>query len=147
AREYGIQGFCYYHYWFHGKRLLERPFNEVLASGRPDFPFCLCWANENWTRTWDGQQDQVLMAQHYSEEDDRAHIRWLAAAFRDRRYITVEGKPLFLVYRANTLPDPVRTTSLWREEARKLGVAGLYLCRVESFADERGEPGALGFDA
>ena len=80
AREYGIHGFCYYHYWFHGKHLLELPFNEVLASGQPDFPFCLCWANESWTRTWDGQVRQRLIAQKYSVEDDRAHMRWLIPA-------------------------------------------------------------------
>src|SRR5205807_809868 len=103
-RQYGIHGFCYHHYWFHGRRILERPFDEVLASGQPDFPFCLSWANENWTRTWDGLDDQVLLAQTYSEEDDRAHIRWLCTAFRDERYIRVHGKPLFLVYRAASLP-------------------------------------------
>ncbi|HTV49697.1 MAG TPA: glycoside hydrolase family 99-like domain-containing protein, partial [Steroidobacteraceae bacterium] len=75
ARKYGIHGFCYYHYWFNGKRLLERPFAEVLSSGRPDFPFCLCWANENWTRRWDGQDSEVLIAQDYSPEADRAMIR------------------------------------------------------------------------
>src|SRR5262249_16671441 len=78
AREYGIHGFCYYHYWFKGKRLLERPFAEVLVSGKPDFPFCLCWANENWTRRWDGHDEEILVAQEYCEEDDKEHIRWLA---------------------------------------------------------------------
>src|SRR5207237_8368321 len=89
ARQYRLHGFCYHHYWFHGRRILERPFDEVLASGQPDFPFCLSWANENWTRTWDGLDHQVLLAQTYSEEDDRAHIRWLCASFRDERYIHV----------------------------------------------------------
>jgi len=147
ARAYGIHGYCYYHYWFHGRRLLERPFAEVLASGQPDFPFCLCWANENWTRAWDGQTRHMLMEQSYSEEDDANHLRWLATAFRDPRYIRVEGKPLFLVYRTLGLPSPLRTATRWREEARKLGVGELFLCRVESFPDERGDPGALGFDA
>jgi len=74
AREYGIYGFCYYHYWFGGKRLLDRPFNEVLASGKPDFPFFFCWANENWTRVWDGQANYILIGQQYSEEDDRLNF-------------------------------------------------------------------------
>ncbi|MGQ9646093.1 MAG: glycoside hydrolase family 99-like domain-containing protein [Thermodesulfobacteriota bacterium] len=147
AREYGFYGFCYYHYWFNGKLLLERPLYEVLKSGEPDFPFCLCWANENWTRVWDGGEDHILMEQKYSEEDDRHHIRYLCDLFRDRRYIRINGNPLFLVYRANRLPDPLRTTTLWREEARKMGIGELYLCRVESFPDERVEPGPIGFDA
>ena len=147
AREYGIYGFCYYHYWFNGKRLLERPFNEVLKTEKPDFPFCLCWANENWTRAWDGQEKHTLIKQNYCEEDDRQHIRWLVKAFRDPRYIRIEGKPLFLVYRANKIPNPLVTTSIWRDEARKLGVGELFLCRVESFPDEHDDPTQLGFDA
>jgi lipopolysaccharide biosynthesis protein len=148
ARQYGIHGFCYHHYWFHGRRILERPFDEVLTSGHPDFPFCLSWANENWTRTWDGLDDEVLLGQSYSEQDDRAHIRWLCNAFRDERYIRVNGKPLFLVYRAASLPDARRTTNLWREEAARLGAGELFLVRVESnFAGERGDPRPLGFDA
>jgi lipopolysaccharide biosynthesis protein len=114
AREYGIHGFCYYHYWFNGKRLLERPFNDVLASGKPDFPFCLCWANENWTKRWDGQDQEILAEQVYGEESDRLHMQWLAQAFQDPRYIRVEGKPLFLVYRAMNIPDPKKTSQIWR---------------------------------
>jgi hypothetical protein len=147
AREYGINGFCYYHYWFNGKRLLERPFNEVLASGEPDFPFCLCWANENWTRRWDGHDEQVLLEQHYCDEDDRKHVRWLVRAFRDERYIRVEGKPLFLVYRAHKIPDALRTTSVWRDEARRMGIGELFLCAVEGCAEDRGDPTRGGFDA
>src|SRR5581483_10679407 len=147
AREYGIHGFCYYHYWFQGRRLLDRPFQEVLSSGTPDFPFCLCWANEEWTRAWDGRSGQVLIEQHYSEEDDRRHLRWLAQAFADRRYIRVCGKPLFAVYRASKLPDAPRTIATWREEAQRLGIGELFVCRVESFSSERGDPRALGFDA
>jgi hypothetical protein len=147
AREYGISGFCYYHYWFKGRRLLERPFTEVLASGEPDFPFCLCWANENWTRRWDGHDEEILVEQEYCEEDDKEHIRWLVGAFRDERYIRVDDKPLFLVYRANELPDPVRTAAVWREEARRRGVGDIFLCRVESFAGERDDPARIGFDA
>ena len=147
AREYGIYGFCYYHYWFSGTRLLGYPFDQVLASGKPDFPFCLCWANEPWTRAWDGRSGNVLMAQSYSEEDDLNHIRWLATAFRDPRYIRIGGKPLLLVYRANQLPSALRTTTIWREEARRLGVGELFLGRVESFPDEFSDPHEKGFDA
>ncbi|MBD2305771.1 glycoside hydrolase family 99-like domain-containing protein [Chroococcidiopsis sp. FACHB-1243] len=147
AKEYGIYGFCYYHYWFNGKRLLERPFNYVLNSGKPDFPFCLCWANENWTRRWDGKEQNLLFKQVYSEEDDRLHMQWLAKAFSDRRYIKVDNKPLFLVYRATKLPNPKQTVKIWREEAKRLGVGEIFLCRVESFANEREDPGLIGFDA
>ena len=147
AKAYGIYGFCYYHYWFGGKLLLERPLQEMLKSGEPDFPFCLCWANENWTRTWDGGDQHILIAQNYSEEDDLRHIRHLSKIFTDPRYIRIHEKPLFLVYRANLLPNPQKTTTLWREEARRLGVGELYICRVESFADEHADPEKLGFDA
>lgn len=147
AKEYGIYGFCYYHYWFNGKLLLERPLEEVLRTGEPDFPFCICWANENWTRRWDGGDDQILMKQIYSDEDDLEHIRYLCTFFKDPRYIRTNGKPLFLVYRANLLPDPKRSTEIWREEAYRQGVGEIFLCRVESFPDEHGDPRELGFDA
>jgi lipopolysaccharide biosynthesis protein len=146
AAEYGIYGFCYYHYWFNGRRLLERPVNEIWKSGEPDFPFCLCWANENWTRRWDGQNHSVLMEQHYTSEDDLAHIRELIPIMQDRRYIRVMDRPLIAVYRASELPEPQRTTELWRREAERAGLKGLFLVRVSSFDQERQDPRALGFD-
>ena len=106
AREAGIEGFCYYHYWFgNGKQLLERPFNEVLASGKPDFPFCICWANHNWTnKTWvkgkSTRRDSTIAKMEYSYDDHIAHFQALLPAFRDRRYITVEGKILFSIFSA-----------------------------------------------
>lgn len=146
AQANGIDGFVYYHYWFNGRRILERPFDEVLASGRPNFPFCLCWANENWTRVWDGGEKHVLLEQRYSAEDDRAHLESLLPAFRDPRYIRVAGRPLFLVYRTELLPDPAATAQRWRDVARKAGLGELYLARVEGF--ERGiDPQRIGFDA
>lgn len=147
ATAHGIDAFCYYHYWFSGRRLLEAPFARVLASPRTVHPFCLCWANENWSRRWDGGRGEVLVEQTYSEEDDREHGRWLAAVFADPRYLRVDGRPLFLVYRALHHPDIARATALWREEARRAGVGDLFLCRMESFAEERGDPAPLGFDA
>jgi lipopolysaccharide biosynthesis protein len=147
ARNYGIHGFCYYHYWFNGKRLLHRPIDEVLASQKPDFPFCLCWANENWTRAWDGQANQLLIGQNYSPEDDRMHIRWLLKLFQDERYVCVDGRPLFLVYRIGHLPHPRQTAAIWREEAYKAGLGDLFLCKVESFEDGRTQPADMGFDA
>ena len=147
AKGYGIHGFCYYHYWFHGRRFLERPFNEVLATGRPEFPFCLCWANENWTRRWDGAASHILVRQTYSQQDDLDHIRWLLRAFEDHRYIRVEGKPLFLVYRGGDLPSARRTADSWREEARKAGIGDIFLCTVQSHSrTSRIDPTLLGFD-
>ncbi|MEA2900171.1 MAG: hypothetical protein QOH36_58 [Actinomycetota bacterium] len=147
ARGHGIDGFCYYHYWFGGRRLLERPFQEVLRSGSPDLPFCLCWANENWTRVWNGKEDQVLLRQEYSDDDDLAHVRWLAEAFADPRYLRVDGRPVFLVYRASRLPDSRRTTDRWRAEAVRLGVGEPYLCAVQALPTDRVDPAIHGFDA
>ena len=149
AASYGIDAFCYYHYWFEGKRLLETPFQAVLDSGTPAFPFCLCWANEPWTRRYDGRRRHVLMPQTYSDRDDLDHIRWLSRAFLDERYLRVDGKALFLVYRGGHLPSASRTIETWRAEARKLGVGELLVCSVESnFRWERaGDPGRRGFDA
>ncbi len=147
AAAHGVDAFCYYHYWFSGRRLLEAPFARVLASPRTTLPFCLCWANENWSRRWDGGGGEVLVEQTYSEEDDREHGRWLAAVFADPRYLRVDGRPLFLVYRALHHPDIASATAIWREEARRAGVGDVFLCRMESFAEERGDPTKLGFDA
>jgi len=146
ARSYGITGFCYYHYWFSGKRLLERPFAEVLESGKPDFPFCLCWANEPWSRRWDGRENEVLQPQSYSEEDDHRHIDALLPALLDERAITVDGKPLFLVYQGRELPDPARTIEIWQEAAQTAGLAGIHLVSVETGWDEGWDASQVGFD-
>ena len=147
AKAHGVTGFCYYHYWFSGQRLLERPFAEVLRSCEPDFPFCLCWANEPWTRAWDGRSREVLMPQSYSEEDSRAHLRSLVPALLDPRYIRISGRPFLTIYRARSIPSPERTVDAFRDEARKAGVGELFLCSTESVLEERGDPRALGFDA
>jgi lipopolysaccharide biosynthesis protein len=149
AKEYGIGGFCYYHYWFDGHQLLERPFDEVLASGKPDLPFCLCWANGNWTRRWDGADDQVLMRQDPNKYDAVAHMEWLVKAFRDPRYVRINGRPLFLVYYAGGLANRAAVVRTWRETAARLGVPELYLCAVQSPPDytEYAEALADGFDA
>ena len=132
AREYGIHGFCYYHYWFNGKRLLERPFNEVLASGKPDFPFCLCWANETWSRRWLGEESHILAKQDYSAEDDLDHARSLLPALADPRAIRVDGRPLFLVYRPKDLPEPQRTTDTFRRICLDNGLPEPFLVGVNA---------------
>ncbi len=147
AKQYGIYGFCYYHYWFNGKRLMEKPVDAILESPTPDFPFCLCWANENWTRRWDGQDQEVLIAQNYGEEDDIAHITHLKKYFSDSRYIKVDGKPVFIVYKSHLLPNPKQTTDTWRKVAQEIGIGELYLVRMEFELEHPTNPLALGFDA
>jgi lipopolysaccharide biosynthesis protein len=146
AKESGIFGFCYYHYWFNGKRLLNRPIDEVLKSGKPDFPFCFCWANENWSRRWDGSENDILMKQHYNFEDDKEHINFLFQYFRDPRYIKVEGKPLFIIYKPEFLPDIKKTITIWREEAHKAGFEDLYICYFENGVRDS-DPHLLNFDS
>ena len=146
AREHGIHGFCYYHYWFGGKRLLERPFQEVLDSGRPDLPFALCWANEPWSRRWDGSEHEILQAQTYSAEDDLAHIRWLLPALADPRAIRVGGASLLVIYQGHVLPDPARTADIWRTEVARAGLPGLHLLAVETGWDEGWDATQVGFD-
>src|SRR5215216_5599877 len=146
AKEYGIHGFCYYHYWFKGRRVLERPFDEVLESGHPDFPFCLCWANHNWNWKRGDKDRGRLIAQQYSEEDDRNHIRWLLNVFQDERYIKINGRPLFLIYRAFAMPDPLRSFTMWKEEAQKRGVPEPYICKADSHGNFD-NPSKFGCDA
>ncbi len=132
AREAGIEGFCYYHYWFgNGKQLLERPFNEVLASGKPDFPFCICWANHDWTnKTWvkdkSTHRDSMIMKMEYSMEDHVAHFNALLPAFKDKRYITVDGKPLFAIYQPKAIPDVEKFIALWQKMALENGLPGIH---------------------
>jgi FkbM family methyltransferase len=132
ARRYGIHGFCYYYYWFGGRRLLEQPIEKMLETGKPDMPFCLCWANENWTRRWDGQDQDVLIEQHYSAEDDIAVINDLLRFFRDPRYIRIDGCPLILVYRVTLFPDFAVTVARWREVCKQHGLGDIYVAMVES---------------
>jgi hypothetical protein len=131
AREHGVEAFCYWHYWFAGSRVLERPFQEVLDSGRPDFPFCLAWANESWTGVWHGTPNKVLKEQTYpGEADHRRHFAYLLKAFRDPRYVRVQGKPLFVIYRPRNVPEIARVIELWRSLAADAGLPGLHLVAV-----------------
>ena len=147
ARAYGIEGFCYYHYWFgNARRLLERPFDEVLATGEPDFPFCLCWANETWSGIWHGSPNRILMQQEYpGPDDDQKHFETLLPAFKDPRYICVDGKPVFLVYRPFDLPDPAATVERWRAMAVQAGLTGLHFVGIYRVGSAN--PEDVGFDA
>ncbi|MFA6923664.1 MAG: glycoside hydrolase family 99-like domain-containing protein [Bacteroidales bacterium] len=128
AKEYGIEAFCYWHYWFgNGKRILERPFNEVIESGEPDFPFCLAWANSSWTGIWYGMSDNTLLEQTYpGAEDHKSHFYAMLNAFRDKRYFKVNGKLLFFIYDPLRLPNSKRFMELWQELAKKEGLNGFY---------------------
>ncbi len=145
AKKYGLEGFCYYHYWFAGKQLLERPFAEILESREPNFGFCLCWANQTWTGVWHGSPNRILIEQTYpGDKDHREHFNHLLPAFQDSRYIKVDGKPIFVIYRPTEIPDVRKTMDLWQEMAVKSGLKGLHLVGVAS-ADWI--PQEHGFDA
>lgn len=125
AREYGIHGFCFYYYWFNGKRLLEKPIETMLASRHPDFPYCFMWANESWSRRWDGLGENILMAQEHSYEDDLNFIRNLIPAFQDSRYIKINGRPLLIIYRIGKFTP--QSIEIWRDECRKAGLGEIYI--------------------
>lgn len=145
AKAYGIHGFCYYFYWFDSKVLMRQPLEKMLEDPRVDLPFCLIWANENWSRRWDGKEDDILIAQKHSTDDSLAFIQHLEKYFRDERYIKVNGKPVLAIYRANLIPDVVATGALWRAEAQRMGFPGLYLVAAQSF--DITSPETFGFDA
>jgi hypothetical protein len=149
ARSCGIEAFLYWHYWFAGERLLERPFKEVLESGKPDFPFCLGWANETWSGIWYGARNRILKEQTYPGEDDyRRHFDFLLTAFNDRRYVRVDNKPILGVFRPTQIPDGRRAMDFLRGLAEKAGLAGLYIVGVSKFPDwEKTDPAQLGIDA
>lgn len=145
AREHGVYGFCYYYYWFNGRKILERPLQEVLESGKPDFPFCICWANETWSRRWDGSEDEVLLKQQHTPASDVEFIHDVIPFFKDPRYIRVNGAPLLLVYRASLFPDLRTTADTWRRVCAENGIPEVHLCIVESFGFS--DPYSVGFDS
>ncbi len=145
ARKYGIGGFCFYHYWFDSKRLLETPVNNFLAHKELNMPFCLCWANENWTRRWDGMDNEILIAQKHSTDDDLSFIADISRYFNDSRYIKIGGKPLFILYRPLLLPDIKGTITCWRDYCRREGIGEIFIAGVKAFAFSN--PQVYGFDA
>jgi hypothetical protein len=128
ARRYGVTAFCYWHYWFGGRRLLERPFDDVLSSGRPDLPFCVAWANQTWSGIWHGAPDRILIEQTYpGPEDEARHFAYLLDAFRDERHLRIDGRPVMFVYKPGELLEPARFVERWQTMARQAGLDGLYL--------------------
>lgn len=136
AKSYGIEGFCYWHYWFgNGKKILDKPFNEVLESGKPEFPFCLAWANESWTGTWHNACGKILQKQLYpGGKDYIEHFNYLAKAFRDKRYITIEGKPLFIIYHPSDIPDLQYFIKIFKEKSINIGLEGIH---IAGFSDSK----------
>jgi len=149
AKRYGLYGFCYFYYWFAGKRLLDLPLDRLVKTNKPSFPFCIAWANENWTRTWDGLDQEVLIGQQHSDDDDRAVVLDMIRYLRHPNYIRVKGKPILMVYRIDLFPDIRRTTEIWREQCRRDGIGDIYLAMIESFdnAQRHVDPAVFGFDA
>jgi len=128
AREFGIDGFCYHYYWFSGERVLEQPMNDMLADPDSDMPFCVCWANENWTRRWDAADRQLIMEQKYRPEDDLNFIRDLVPVLQDPRYIKVDGRPFLIVYCPQHMPDARKSSEVWREYCREIGLGEIHIC-------------------
>jgi lipopolysaccharide biosynthesis protein len=145
ARRYGIHGFCIHYYWFGGQRLLEQPLELLLARPDIDIPFCINWANESWTRRWDGYEKDILVKQEHSEDDDIAFARALEPLFRDARYIRVDGRPLLMLYRPSLLPDAAATVQRWRAYFTEAGMGDPYIVMAQIWGD--GDPRKYGMDA
>jgi len=145
AKEYGIEGFCYHYYWFSGTRLLNQPLDDMLADPESDMPFCLCWANENWTRRWDAAEHEILIAQRYLPDDDLNFIKSLIPFFSDPRYIRQDGVPLLIVYRPQHLPDAKKTAVIWREYCRSVGIGEIHICAALTHGNE--DYAQFGFDS
>jgi lipopolysaccharide biosynthesis protein len=145
AKEYNIDGFCYYHYWFTGKRLMAEPIDEILKNKKPDFPFCYFWANEVWSRRWLGEEKDILIEQKYSEEDDLAHAEWLVESFKDERYIKINNRPVFLIYKPWDLPTARKTFEIFENVCKKNGILKPFFVASNSH-DSTKNPYELGFD-
>jgi lipopolysaccharide biosynthesis protein len=147
AKKYGIYGFAFYHYWFNGKRLLEKPIDNFLKNKEINFPFCLIWANEPWSKRWDGSENEIIQPQIHSIQDDEIHMNFLCEnIFSDKRYIKIDTKPIFIVYRTELFDNIKETVKLWRRIAKKYGFRDLHLVRVESFTQNI-IPKKIDFDA
>lgn len=145
AKAFGIYGFCYYHYWFNGKKMLYEPLDRKLKNEKEDFPFMMCWANENWTKNWNGGNKEILLKQEYSFEDDQKHIEHLIPYFKDERYIKIDNKPVFIIYRPSLFPDIKKTIEIWRNEVKSSGFDDLYIGFAQNY-EHTFVPSEFGFD-
>ncbi|WP_173067627.1 glycosyltransferase WbsX family protein [Sulfurimicrobium lacus] len=145
AKQFGIDGFCYHYYWFSGTRLLNQPLDDMLSDSESDMPFCLCWANENWTRRWDAAEHEILIAQRYQPDDDLNFIKSLIPFFSDSRYIRISGIPFLIIYRPQHLPDARKTAAIWRAYCRSIGIGEIHLCAALTHGNE--DYSQFGFDS
>lgn len=145
AKQFGVDGFCYHYYWFSGTRLLNQPLDDMLVDPESDMPFCLCWANENWTRRWDAAEHEILIAQRYLPDDDLNFIKSLEPFFSDPRYIRLNSLPVLIVYRPQHLPDARKTAKIWRDYCRSVGVGEIHLCAALTHGNE--DYNQFGFDS
>jgi glycosyltransferase involved in cell wall biosynthesis len=145
AKGAGLHGFVFYTYWFNRHRLLEKPLEQLLTEKTLDFPFCVMWANENWTRRWDGLEREVLIAQEYLESDDAALIAYFAGIFADPRYIRVQGRPLWMIYRVTLIPDATARIEKWRAMFREFHNEDPVIIMAQSLGDEY-DPEPFGLD-
>ena len=145
ARRYGIDAFCYYYYWFNGRRVLEKPLNDLVEGRSGPFPFCICWVNEEWRRNWDGLSGEVLMPLEHTPESDMAFIKDVLPLLKHPDYVRVDGKPVLLVYRAAGLAQPAETAAKWKGYCRDNGIDDIHLCAAQTFGF--GDPRTVGFDA
>ena len=144
ARKYGIHGFCFHYYWFSGRRLLEKPLRMFIES-KTDFPFCICWANENWTRRWDGSDDEILISQPHHFENDKDFINDILPLLNDVRYVKINGRPIIIIYRPGLLEEPEKILNYWRETCKGNGVENPFIIGAQTFGFQ--DPTPLGFDA
>lgn len=133
AKKYDIYGFCYYYYWFEGKRLLREPLDQFLENKDLNMPYCICWANETWSKRWDGQEHEVLMQQVHNRKTDVQYIKEMIPMFKDDRYIKIDGKPLILIYRIELFPEPYKTIKRWKKICRENGIDDIHVAIVQSF--------------
>ncbi len=136
ARQYGIDGFCYHYYWFSGTKILNLPLDDMLSDPQSDMPFCLCWANENWTRKWDGGESEILLEQKHLPDDDLNFIKSLVPFFSDGRYIKLNGAPFFIVYQPQQLPNPKQTAGIWRDYCKSIGINEIHICAAFTHGNE-----------
>ncbi|WP_230266535.1 glycosyltransferase WbsX family protein [Allobaculum fili] len=134
ALAYGIDGFCFYHYWFNGKLLLEKPVEQLLTNTDVKIPFMFSWANETWARTWDGREKNILIQQEYGGEKDwESHLQYFLPFFKDERYIKIDNKPVLLLYTSSRIQNCAEMVDFWNRRLREYGFDGIYILETLNY--------------